>query len=747
MKIKNVCFVTGSRAEYGLLKVLMKKISGDPSMRLQLVVTGAHLSQAHGMTYQEIENDGFYIDEKIPILKEDDLSLARVHSLGEAVGALGEALNRLKPDLVVLLGDRYEIFAAAQAALILKFPIAHIGGGDITEGAFDESLRHSITKMAHWHFPTHEDAAGRLRQMGENPMRIFNVGSLAVDQIQTFDPLSKDELEKELKFRFREKNLLVTFHPVTLGEVSSVVQIHELLSALEALGKEIGIIFTGPNADPEGAALRQMMESYVERNTNAKFYPSLGQKLYWNVMAHADAVIGNSSSGLYEAPSFKKPTVNIGDREKGRLRADSVINCGPQKQAILKAIEEALNKDCSRVINPYGDGKTAAAIFKILKSMDNSTIQIQKHFFNLGLAKPSGRVYVIAEAGVNHNGSVFKAKQLVDSAKNAGADAIKFQTFRANRLATSDALKASYQKRWTDAQESQAEMLKKLELDENAHREILDYCQKVGIEFMSSAFDVEDLKFLTQTLKVKCLKIPSGEITHGPYLIEVGKARLPMIISTGMSTLEEIEEALGAVAFGWLGDNSTSPSRDCFHQVLYSSRFSKELSKKITLLQCTTQYPTPYEDANLLSMDLLGDRFGTLVGLSDHTPGIEVSIAAVARGATVIEKHLTLDKNMSGPDHRASLDPGEFKQLVASIRHVEQAFGKYEKTPRVCELEIRDIARKSLVTAKEIKKGEPFSADNLCLKRPGNGVSPMRYWDLLGHQAERDYKKDEVIRL
>ncbi len=383
MNKRKICVVTGSRAEYGLLYWLMRAIQIDEHLKLQIVVTGMHLSPEFGLTYRVIEEDGFTIDEKVEMLVSSDSCVGIAKSIGLGVIGFADAFYRLQPDILVILGDRYEIFAAAQAALVARIPIAHIAGGDITEGAVDEAIRHSISKMSHLHFVTNEASAKRVRQLGENPKYIFNVGSTGLDSIKNMKLLDKKELEAELDFRFKARNLLVTFHPVTLDEVPSVAQMRELLKALDGLDDETGIIFTGANADSEGRQLNQMIIEFVKNHPNAKYFQSLGQLRYLSTISHVDAVVGNSSSGIYEVPSFKKPTVNIGNRQKGRLQAASVINCKPQADQIRKSIEKAYQMDCSQVVNPYGDGKSSQRILKILKSIDNYKALLTKSFFEV----------------------------------------------------------------------------------------------------------------------------------------------------------------------------------------------------------------------------------------------------------------------------------------------------------------------------------------------------------------------------
>lgn len=329
-------------------------------------------------------------------------------------------------------------------------------------------------------------------------------------------------------------------------------------------------------------------------------------------------------------------------------------------------------------------------------------------------------VFIIAEAGVNHNGDIQLAKRLVEEAKKAGADCVKFQTFRAEALVTTDGEKADYQKKQTGGEESQLEMLKRLELTREEFLSLREYCDQLGIGFLSTAFDMESLNFL-ESLNPFCYKIPSGEITNYPYLVAIGKTGRDVILSTGMSEVSEIEEAVKVLTENGAGE--------------------------ITLLHCTTEYPAPIEDVNLRAMQTLAKKFGVKVGYSDHTEGIEVPIAAVAMGATVIEKHFTLDKNMEGPDHKASLEPEELSKMVQAIRKVELALGSSEKQVTTREKSNRKVARKSIVAARDIRVGEVFTEENLTAKRPGDGISPMKWPQILGQKAARSFKKDERIVL
>jgi len=352
--------------------------------------------------------------------------------------------------------------------------------------------------------------------------------------------------------------------------------------------------------------------------------------------------------------------------------------------------------------------------------------------------------YIIAEAGVNHNGSLESALRLVDAAASAGADAVKFQTFKTENEISRFAPKAEYQSQTTPSSESQFEMVKKLELGRYEHSLIIKRCKKMGIQFLSTPFDLDSLNLLVKTFNVSRLKIPSGEITNPLLLLKAAQSGRPVILSTGMSNLGEIERALGVLAFGYLR-TVANPSIEAFSRAYSSDRGQKLLRQKVTLLHCTTEYPAPYSEVNLLAMDTLRHSFGLPVGYSDHTRGISVSIAAAARGAAIIEKHFTLDRNMPGPDHKASLIPEELRSLVRAVREVDAALGNPFKAPSVSELKNILVVRKSLVAACRIKKGEIFTEKNVAVKRPGAGLSPFRYWELLGEKAEKHYAADEAI--
>ncbi|WP_299266778.1 N-acetylneuraminate synthase [uncultured Psychrosphaera sp.] len=351
---------------------------------------------------------------------------------------------------------------------------------------------------------------------------------------------------------------------------------------------------------------------------------------------------------------------------------------------------------------------------------------------------------IIAEAGVNHNGSDDLAFALVDAAYRAGADIVKFQTFKAKNLVTKNAKQADYQVVNTGQKESQYEMLKRLELSYETHHKLVKYCNDLGIEFLSTAFDSESLSFLVDDLGITRLKLPSGEITNAPLVLEHARTGCDLIVSTGMATLSEIEQVLSVIAFGYMYPDS-NPTSETLQSAYFSEQGKQLLKEKVTLLHCTTEYPAPFEDINLNAMDTMRDAFKLTVGYSDHSEGIVVPIAAVSKGAVLIEKHFTLDKLLPGPDHKASLDPLELKEMISGIRIVEQILGDGIKGPRPSEVKNKSIARKSLVASKPITAGECFCEDNLQVKRPGNGLSPYHYWDLLDTTATQEYKEGELI--
>ena len=353
------------------------------------------------------------------------------------------------------------------------------------------------------------------------------------------------------------------------------------------------------------------------------------------------------------------------------------------------------------------------------------------------------RAVVIAEAGVNHNGDTDLALKLVDAAAEAGADIVKFQTFKAQSLATAAAAKADYQVANTREAGSQVDMLRRLELTPEQHHVLVARCRERGIRFMSSAFDADSLAFLA-TLGMPAVKIPSGDITCAPLLLQAARLRQPMYVSTGMSMLSEIEAALGVIAFGLTAHFEPGGRRD-FEAAYAAPEGRRALREHVTLLHCVTEYPAPARAVNLRAMNTLAAAFGLPVGYSDHTLGIDVSLAAVALGASVIEKHFTIDRTLAGPDHAASLEPDEFARLVAGIRTIELALGSPDKVPAPEEMANRAVARRSVVAARPIRAGEPLSLESLACKRPGTGISPMDVWDLVGVVASRDHGIDEPI--
>lgn len=387
--MRKICFITGTRAEYGLLSRLMKMVQDNPDTQLQIIATNMHLSPKFGNTYQEIERDGFTIDKKIPILEEgkDDAN-ATLKSMSKALEGFADAYDELKPDMVIVLGDRYEILAAATAALIERIPIAHLYGGEITEGAYDDAIRHCVTKMSHLHFTSCEEYRHRVIQLGEQPDHVYNVGSIGVENIKMLPLMSKDEIEKEIGFAIDNHTILVTYHPVTLGNRTAKEDIDDFIAALEKK-KNLRIIFTMPNSDTGGQAIVEAINAFADKNPQrAKAFKSLGVLRYLSVMRQVAAVVGNSSSGLVEVPSFGIPTLNIGDRQKGRMAADSVFNCKTDKQAVLKGLDivmsEEFRQKAAAIHNPYDKEGTAQAIFKVISTYPLDSLN-QKHFYDIKL--------------------------------------------------------------------------------------------------------------------------------------------------------------------------------------------------------------------------------------------------------------------------------------------------------------------------------------------------------------------------
>ena len=383
---RKICVVTGTRAEYGLLRWVMEGILETPGLELQVIATGMHLSPEFGLTYQVIEQDGFQIDRKVEMLTSSDTPIGIAKSMGLGLIGFADALHELQPDMIVVLGDRFEIFSAVSAALVARIPVAHLHGGESTEGLIDEAIRHAITKMSHLHFVAAESYQERVIQLGEQPDRVFLVGGLGIDNIKRLQLLDRSALEASLDFKLGPKNLLITFHPVTLETDTAEKQMEELLAALAAL-KDTQLIFTLPNADTDGRALINMVEKFVAQHPNARAYTSLGQLRYLSCVAQVDGVVGNSSSGLAEVPSFKKGTINIGDRQRGRLQAESVINCEPTCESIAAALAQLYSIDFQmslhQVTNPYGEGGASEAIISTIKAVSLDGL-LKKRFYDAG---------------------------------------------------------------------------------------------------------------------------------------------------------------------------------------------------------------------------------------------------------------------------------------------------------------------------------------------------------------------------
>lgn len=377
---RRICVVTGGRAEYGLLQWVMHEVRAAPDLQLQLVVTGAHLEPRFGLTVEQIEADGFDIDARVPLGLESDAPADLARAMARCLDGVSGALQRLRPDLMLVLGDRYEILAAAQAALLHGVPLAHVAGGDVTEGAFDDSIRHALTKLAHLHLTTTAEAAARVARLGEEPWRIHVVGSPGLDQLRRLELLGRSELETALGTALGRRNLLVTWHPVTLEADRGLGDFQALLAGLDDLPREVVKWVTRPNADPGGGAVEAALDRWAAGRDDVRVFASLGSLRYLSLMAQVDAVVGNSSSGLYEAPSLRVPSVDVGDRQKGRLAAASVIRCPAEASAIAGAVRRAFDLDCSGVVNPYGDGDSARRIIDILRAAPERATLLRKRF-------------------------------------------------------------------------------------------------------------------------------------------------------------------------------------------------------------------------------------------------------------------------------------------------------------------------------------------------------------------------------
>ena len=385
--MRKICVFTGTRADYGIMSRLVHLIDKDPDLQLQIIATNMHLSPEFGMTYKEIENDGFKIDKKVEMMLSSDTATGTVKSMGLALIGFADALEDLKPDLAVILGDRYEMLAAAEACLINKVPIAHIAGGAISEGAYDDAIRHSITKMSHLHFTETDEYRKRVIQLGEHPDRVWSTGALGVNNIRNEQIMPLSELESSLDFHLGEKFLLITFHPVTMENATAAEQCENLLTALSEVNREYQLLFTLPNSDTDGRVIIQKIKDYVSKNSDRAFaITSLGKRRYYSALKYTTAVIGNSSSGLVEAPSFHIPTLNIGNRQQGRTRGESVIDVVATYEGIREGLNKALSTDfmnrAKKSNNPYEKENTLLEIFNTIKTYPLEGL-IKKHFYDL----------------------------------------------------------------------------------------------------------------------------------------------------------------------------------------------------------------------------------------------------------------------------------------------------------------------------------------------------------------------------
>jgi len=386
MDKKKICFFTGSRSEYGLLRPLIRKVRNENEFQIQIIASGMHLSPEFGLTYREIEQDGFVIDEKVEMLLSSDTGIGVAKSMGVALIGYSDAVNRLKPDVLVVLGDRFEALAVSTAAYVLKTPIAHIHGGEKTIGALDDAFRHSITKMSCLHFASTEEYRKRIIQLGEHPRTVFNVGAIGLDNLREIDFLSKEELERELNFKFGSKNILFTYHPVTLKTERIDAELNEIFSALtDFVISGYKIIITKSNADECGRYINKLIDDFAQKNgMNVLAVTNMGTLRYLSVMKYVDFVMGNSSSGIIEAPSLKVPTINIGERQKGRVKGSSIIDVEPSRDKILEAAKVAEQMNKATITNPYDNGGASEKIYTVLKnSLENNCLDIKKEFFDI----------------------------------------------------------------------------------------------------------------------------------------------------------------------------------------------------------------------------------------------------------------------------------------------------------------------------------------------------------------------------
>lgn len=383
--MRKICFITGTRAEYGIMSGLIKKVQQDNELQLQIIATNMHLSPEYGMTYKEIEADGFYIDKKVEMLLSSDTDAGTIKSMGVELIGMADALGDLNPNLIVILGDRYEMLMAATAAMIMKIPVAHLYGGEVTEGAYDDNIRHAITKLSHLHFTSTQEYRKHIIQMGENPSCVYWVGALGADNIHNTKLMPREELEQNLNFNFGEHSMLITYHPVTMEKGTAEDQTKALLLALNEF-PEYSLLFTYPNSDGGGRIIRQLIDGFCTQRSNAKAFASLGRLRYFSSLRNVDVVVGNSSSGLAEAPCFGIPTLNIGDRQKGRAQGTTIINCLSEKQSIVdnlhKALSEKFKLECKSCDCPYVRQNTLNSIFDVIKEHSLDGL-IRKHFYHI----------------------------------------------------------------------------------------------------------------------------------------------------------------------------------------------------------------------------------------------------------------------------------------------------------------------------------------------------------------------------
>ncbi|VVC01255.1 UDP-N-acetylglucosamine 2-epimerase [uncultured archaeon] len=733
--MKKIAFFSGGRWEYGLLKPVMQKVRDDGGMKLLLIAGGAHSAGKFGGTIDYIRQDGFAVDYTVQTVQQKDDRVHLAYAMAAAMREAAEILQKEKPDCIVLLGDRSELFAVAAAALTVGVPIVHLHGGEVTGGGLDEYFRHSISKMASVHLAATELAGRRLLRMGERPERVHVTGSIG---FESAGKIAKNKegaspLLAKLKLNDFTPFALVVHHPLSTSPELACGELEEIVRGVLAAG--LNALILAPNSDPGHERLLASVDKMQKAQKNrVRFIPSLKQEEYFLALGESKAMVGNSSSGIIEAAALGVPFVNVAGRQEGRERganaADAKADAADITAKIKRVLSAEFRKEMESGKNPYDIAGSAQAAYEILRATDFGAMHGPKKFYDgakdgsliaigqreIGNGRPC---FIIAEAGVNHNGKLPLALRMVDAAKKAGADAIKFQTFNVAALASETAQMADYQIKNTGKKRKQADMLRELELDAAEFGRIKEHCDKAGILFLSTPFDGPSVDLLAG-LRMAAYKVASGEITNLPLLARIAGEKKPVILSSGMADMGEVEAAVRFLRM-----------HGC---------------SQLAVLQCTSSYPAPADSLNLRVMRTLRERFGIPAGFSDHSVGILAPTLAVAMGANIIEKHFTLDKKMKGPDHAASLEPDELAEMVRQIRLAEKMMGNAEKKMQGIEASTRAAARKGIFAAHGLHKGTILREADLTTKRPMSGVPAERFFEVVGRRLARDVAAGSALQ-